>query len=174
MTRLFVAVWPDAATVERLRALVLPDTPGVRWVPEQNRHITLRFLGEADPAVAIDLLGAAALPIATAVLGPAVEQMDGRHVVVPVAGVDELAATVRSATSPIGHDDGRPFRGHLTVGRTRGGGVPDVVGTPITARFRVGEIALVSSDLQPSGAVYTTLATFPTAEPAPGRSGRDR
>ena len=133
--------------------------------------MTLRFLGEADPATAIELLSAATLPAAKAVLGPAVERLDGRQVVVPVAGVDELAAAVRSATAAIGNDDRRPFRGHLTIARTRGAETSGVRGAPVTARFTIDEIALVGSDLQPSGAVYTTLATFPTAGPiTPGSS----
>ena len=162
MTRLFVAAWPDAATAERLRALDRPDAPGVRWVPDENRHVTLRFLDEADPATAIELLSAASLPTATAVLGPTVERLGSRQIVVPVAGVDGLAASVRWATAAIGDDDPRAFRGHLTIARTRDGEAADVVGAPITARFVVDEIALVASDLRPSGAVYTSLATFPT------------
>ena len=162
MTRLFVAAWPDAATGERFRALDRLDAPDVRWVPDENRHVTLRFLGEADPATAIELLSAASLPTATAVLGPTVERLGSRQIVVPVAGVDELAASVRSATAVIGDGDPRPFRGHLTIARTRDGEAANVVGVPITARFKIDEVALVASDLQPSGAVYTTLATFPT------------
>ncbi len=160
MTRLFVAVWPDAATAERLRALDRTDEPGVRWVPEPNRHVTLRFLGEADPATAIGLLGTATLPAATAVLGPVVERLDGRQIVVPVAGVDDLADAVRTATATIGEHDPRPFRGHLTIARTRRGEPSAVLGAAITCRFTVDEIALVSSDLRPTGAVYTTLETF--------------
>ena len=159
MTRLFVAAWPEAATAERLRALDRPEAPGVRWVAEQNLHITLRFLGDAEPAAAIELLGAATLPSATAVLGPAVERLGDRQIVVPVAGVDQLAAVVRAATVTIGDDDRRPFRGHLTIARTRGDETPDVLGTPITARFTIDEVALVASDLHPSGPTYTTLAT---------------
>lgn len=162
MNRLFIAAWPDATTTGRLRALDRPDAPGVRWIPEVNRHVTLRFLGEADPATAIELLSAARLPAATAVLGPAVERLGRRQIVVPVTGIDELAAAVRSATVAIGNDDPRPFRGHLTIARTRGDETSGVLGVPIVAGFRVGEITLVNSDLQPAGAVYTTLATFRT------------
>ena len=50
MTRLFVAAWPDAETIERLRALGRPDEPDVRWVPERNLHVTLRFLGDVESA----------------------------------------------------------------------------------------------------------------------------
>ena len=162
MTRLFVAAWPDAATIERLAALTRHDTTGVRWVPDQNLHITLRFLGEVDLGVTSDLLAAAALPSATATLGPEVVQLGGRQVVVPVDGVDRLAAAVRSATAAIGEHDPRRFRGHVTVARTKRGVSSTLIGTPFGGVFAITEVALVASDLRPTGAVYTTVDTFPT------------
>ncbi len=35
-------------------------------------------------------------------------------------------------------------------------------GTEFNAQFDIDEIALITSDLLPSGAVYRTVATFPT------------
>ncbi len=169
VTRLFVAAWPDAATLEQLRALPWPDEPGVRRIPDHNLHVTLRFLGEVDPATASELLAAAALPVATAGVGPEVERLDGRQIVVPVGGVDHLAAAIRSATASIGDEATRRFRGHLTIARTKRGEASALVGATIIASFAVGEVALVASDLQPTGAVYTTLATFPVALPHQSR-----
>lgn len=162
MSRLFVAAWPDADTVERLRALDRPDEPGVRWVPESNLHVTLRFLGDADPAAVSHRLADASLPAATAVLGPALERLDGRQVAVPVSGVDALAAAVRSATAEICDHDPRPFRGHLTVARTKQGATSAMLGSAFAATFEVREVALVASELRSTGAVYTTVATFAT------------
>lgn len=162
MTRLFVAAWPDATTIERLRALDRPDEPGVRWVPEPNLHVTLRFLGDVDPAAASRRLADARLPAATALLGPTLERLDRRQVVVPVDGVDALAAAVRSATAEIGDHDPRPFRGHLTVARTKPDAATVTIGAALTAGFEVRAVELVASELQPTGAVYTTLATFAT------------
>ena len=48
MTRLFVALWPPDEVREELRQLHRKDQRGVRFVPEDNWHVTLRFLGEAD------------------------------------------------------------------------------------------------------------------------------
>ncbi len=172
MTRLFVAAWPDAATIERLAALPRPDTTGVRWVPDQNLHITLRFLGDVDLEATRDLLAAAALPGATAALGPEVVQLDGRQVVVPVDGVDRLAAAVRSATAAIGEHDPRRFRGHVTIARTKRGASSTLIGVSVAGGLAITEVALVASDLRPDGAVYTTVATFPTSPtgiiPTPG------
>src|SRR5690606_27454237 len=79
------------------------------------------------------LLGRARLPRAVARLGPAVDRLDARQVVVPVAGVDSLAATVRGATREIGGIDRRPFRGHLTVARTKRDARTAPVGVPVAA-----------------------------------------
>lgn len=162
MTRLFVAAWPDAETVEQLSSFDWPVAPDIRRVPDRNLHITLRFLGDVDPRAATDLLSTATLPVATATLGPSVERLDGRQIVVPVAGVDPLAAAVRSATAAIGQHDPRPFRGHITIARTRRGEPSTIVEAPVLGTFRIAEVALVASDLQPTGAVYSTLATFST------------
>ena len=167
MTRLFVAAWPDAATIERLAALPRPEATGVRWVPDQNLHITLRFLGEVDLGATSEFLAAAALPSATATLGPEVVQLGGRQVVVPVEGVDRLAAAVRSATATIGAHDPRRFRGHVTIARIKRGVPATLIGTPVGGVFAITELALVASDPRPTGAVYTTVATFPTVPTVP-------
>jgi RNA 2',3'-cyclic 3'-phosphodiesterase len=48
MTRLFVAIWPPDDVLERLADVERPKDQGVKWVPPENLHITLRFLGDAD------------------------------------------------------------------------------------------------------------------------------
>ena len=49
MARLFIAVWPPEDVVSELTSLQRKDQRGVRFVPPDNWHITLRFLGDADP-----------------------------------------------------------------------------------------------------------------------------
>ena len=36
------------ALVDRLADIERPRDQGVKWVPQQNLHVTLRFLGDAD------------------------------------------------------------------------------------------------------------------------------
>jgi len=162
MVRLFVAAWPTTDALRTLALIPRPTGPGVRWVPEESWHITLRFLGEVEAVEVADRLAGADLPRATARLGPAIEQLGQRQIVVPVDGVDTLAGAVRSATEGIGGNDRRPFRGHLTIARLRPNARSPVAGRAVDAEFEIEEIALVSSDLQPDHAVYTTLARFPT------------
>ena len=104
------------------------------------------------------------LPRCTAELGPELTRLGHRQIVIPVSGVDQLARTVRGETADIGDVDHRDFYGHLTIARTKPRAPSTIIGTPFESTFEVGEIALVASDLLPTGAVYTTVATFPTSD----------
>lgn len=48
MPRLFVALLPPAPVRTALAALAVPLS-GVRWTPEENLHLTMRFIGETTP-----------------------------------------------------------------------------------------------------------------------------
>jgi 2'-5' RNA ligase len=173
MPRLFVAAVPGRATIDALRSLTRPDEPGVRWVPEPNWHVTLRFLGEADTDEVTRSLHGIDAASCRGVLGPRVERLGDRQIVVPVAGVDDLAAAVRRATESIGQPDRRPFVGHLTIARTKPGATSALPGAPIAAAFQVDEIVVMASDLRPTGAVYSTVATVKLG-PGPRHDRRTR
>lgn len=163
MTRLFIAVFPDDATRAALRALHLAPDPGARLVAEPNWHVTLRFLGEVDEADATEVarrLRDAELPACDAHLGPTTARLGARQIVVPVRGVEPLAAVVRDVTGDVGNRDDRPFFGHLTLARTRPGAGDELVNIPVSGAFEVEEIALVASDLRPDGAVYRVVERF--------------
>lgn len=159
-----MAVWPTDAVVEELRALPRKDERGVRFVPPENWHVTLRFLGEADVDAVAGALEATPLPSATARLGAGVDLLFDRLLAVPVDGLDELAAEVGRATAGFGTEPpGRRFVGHLTVARARRGArMPKVLGALVQTEWAVTEVALVQSRLRPTGAEYDTVATWPT------------
>ncbi len=161
MARLFVAVWPPEDVVEQLRTLPRKDRPGVRFVAPERWHITLRFLGEADPDDVAAALGPVAAA-ATAQLGPAVDVLRNRTLIVPVSGLDDLAATVIAATAELGDPPPkRRYTGHLTLARLKGAAdLNPTIGTMVDASFPVTEIALVRSKLDPRGARYDTLETW--------------
>lgn len=160
--RLFVAVWPTERVLEVLSALPRPDHEGVRWMPPENWHITLRFLGDAPEGEVTGRLRQISLPAATAVVGPTVTRLGRDAVVVPVGGLDHLAAAITEATADLGRSPGpRPFNGHLTLARLRGRSTSTVVGSPVSAEFDVGEVAVVDSTTRPTGATYRTLARIP-------------
>ena len=160
--RLFVAVWPSPEVATLLGDLPRPVEPGILWTAASKLHVTVRFLGTADLGGAVERLAAAELPTATAHYGPAIERLGPRLIVVPVTGLDALAEAVRRATEGLGRDDQRPFRGHVTIARTRARARSETLGLPIEGEQPVTEVALVSSEPHRSGSVYTTLGTFAT------------
>ena len=162
MTRLFIALWPSEDAIEELRALPRKDQQGVRFVPPDNWHVTLHFLGEARPDDAIAALDEVRFEPATARLGPGVDVMNERALVVPVGGVDALAAAVVEATGTLGEPARKRFVGHLTVARVKPHvPMPRALGAMVQAEWQVEEVALVQSRLDPDGARYDTIAAWP-------------
>ena len=161
MARLFVAVWPPEEVVAELISLRRKDQSGVRFVRPENWHVTLRFLGEADADEVGDALDDASPAPTRARLGPGVDVLSNRALVVPVHGLDDLAATVTRHTADIGKPPRRRFTGHLTIARLkRDAAMPPALGSLVQAEFDVDEIALVRSTLSPDGPRYDTVATF--------------
>ncbi len=162
MARLFIAVWPSEEVAADLTQLHRKDQQGVRFIPPQNWHITLRFLGEAHPATVGAALDRATFAASVARLGPAVDVFAERSVVVPVAGVDELAAEVVEHTGQLGERPRTRFTGHLTLARVKPKApMPRILGAMFRAEFEVDEIALVRSTLDHDGARYETIGTWP-------------
>lgn len=167
MARLFLAVRPPDDVIEMLRELPRKDQRGVRFVPPENWHATLRFLGDADPDGVVEAVNRARLPSAVARVGPAIDMLGTHSVMAPVTGLDDLAAATVEATLGHGSLDPRPsFKGHITIARVkRGAIVRKVVGMSCATEFPVTDIALIESRLRPTGSVYTTLTTWPLPRP---------
>jgi 2'-5' RNA ligase len=177
-----------AAAVRRLRQR--PGAEGVRWVPEENLHVTLRFLGQVERAGLPGLAGAvreAAAPCApfALALGPLRAFPSPRRPrvvaleLLPEAPLAALAAAIEAALLARGvPPEARPFRAHLTLGRSRGPGLAlDLAGAEgaAPARFDVREAVLFQSELRASGARYRALERFPLGGGLPGgaRSRRE-
>jgi 2'-5' RNA ligase len=162
VTRLFVAVWPSDGARDHVRALPRDGWVNVRWTSEDSWHVTLAFLGDAEIDEVSERLAHHAYPAATAEIGMRMRVMGGGSVVVPVDGLEQLAAAVRVRV--LDEAPKQPFRGHLTVGRSigrrpiSGQWRTGHVAAPIT--FEVNEIALVRSTLAPQGARYDTIGAF--------------
>jgi len=155
--RLFVAVWPPDSVVATIAALPRPETDALRWTTEDQWHVTLRFLGEAEPnEVSRAMRGVSALA-STAVMGPTTGRFGQRVLHVPVAGLDDIAAAVWSAFGP----EERAFNGHLTLARARdrrGVDLRPYCGVPLAGEWSVDEVTLVASHLGPQGARYEVVA----------------
>ena len=156
--------------------------PFVKWVDPEGIHLTLKFLGGVDSNLMPDIIEAmtrAAQPAA-----PFSLQMGGLGVFpgwqrpqvvwVGMGGeVDKLVALQRdieAALSPLGFaPENRPFRGHLTLGRLRERASPrdkqsfgnwaQSVRFESKLSFEVKALSLMKSQLTPSGAIYTQLAS---------------
>ena len=176
MKRLFVAVWPPEAVLDRVAALPRPATEGLRWTSREHWHVTLRFLGPV-PAVEPVAEALAALPrleLTTGVLGPATRRFDQRILHVPVGGLDDVAAAVIGATAHIGKPpDDRPFHGHLTLARVAKHAKVDLrplTGTPVAETWTVDEVCVAESFPSSSGARYEVRLRVPLADPHAVRS----
>src|SRR5688572_7010525 len=114
MTRLFVAVWPSELARQHVRSLPRDGWVNVRWTAEENWHITLAFIGEAEIDDTAGRLQGGDYPRSTAEVAPRMRVMGGSSLVVPVTGLDALADAVRGRV--LDEPPRQPFLGHLTVG----------------------------------------------------------
>lgn len=161
LTRLFVAVTLPARVRERLEALDRPEVDGVRWTAPAQWHVTLRFLGDLDLRAAVRALDRMEAPAAEAELGPVVGWLGRRVVQVPVGGLDEIADAVDGVMDAVAAPRDHPFVGHVTLGRAKRRRPPlDLVGTPVSCRFRAEGVALMGSRARagPGPVRYETVA----------------
>lgn len=119
--------------------------------------MTLRFLGSVAVEPVVEALASLRAPAAVAVLGPATKRLGRGVLMVPVSGLDDVAAAVESVLP--GSD--RPFLGHLTLGRARdrrGSVVPaSATGEPVSGSWAVEEVTLVRS----AGGRYDVVGRWP-------------
>jgi 2'-5' RNA ligase len=163
--RLFVAVVPPDALLDRVAALPRPETEGLRWTTREQWHVTLRFLGAVDTAGAVSAaLASLGAPRCEAHAGPTVSRFGRRVLQLPVTGLDEVAAAVVTATAGIGRPpEDRPFSGHLTLARARarrGVDLRPLTGARLEVSWAVDEVCLFESRLHPHGARYTVVERF--------------
>ena len=148
-----------------------------RWVRPQNIHLTLKFLGNIDPAD-IENIGKAmadaagdSAPITLTVGGigffPGIKRP--RVIWVGLGGqTDALRNFQRNLASRLATigfpSEKRPFKAHLTLGRIRQAVNPNILSQTVqdysdlgNLKFSVDRIILFQSDLKPSGAVYSHL-----------------
>jgi 2'-5' RNA ligase len=153
----------------------------VRWVRAENVHLTLRFIGDVSTAdlhaleagLTQAVVGMPPFTLHLAAPGCFPNPHAPRVLWIGLAGeLDALAAlhqAVARATQAWGEPEGRDFHPHLTLGRVNAkrhselraiGEAMDALSVPVSEPWRVNELHLMRSDLQPAGAVYTSLAQF--------------
>jgi 2'-5' RNA ligase len=155
----------------------------VRWVPVENVHLTLKFLGDVSLTnleILKKILRSEAgnhLPFEISIgqLGAFPSKRRPRVIWVGVEAPQELMdlqRAIESETTRLGYArDRREFSPHLTLGRiSRNANSADLrqIGE-VLRNYKVGflgatrvkEVHLFRSDLQPGGAVYTSLLNVP-------------
>ena len=180
--RLFVAVDPPPAAVKALDRALEPwreRLPGGRWVPPENWHVTVKFLGRTWPRlvnlvheacrdaaarvrpfrVSVGELGVFPSPRRARVLWVALKDQEG--------GLPALAKALDEALAPEFPPEKRAFTPHLTVARFNppvpvGDASEELAGFQVDVPpFRVGRLVLYRSHLSPRGARYEALETSP-------------
>lgn len=189
LIRSFVAIELSPQALEQLAALqeqLKAQIPSgmVRWVNPYGIHLTLKFLGEVqaprlrDVESTLRALCVKFQPFTFSYGGLGCFPSFNRPNVIWV-GVEESSGALQALHKEVERSlarlgfrpEARPFSPHLTLGRVGrgvGGTERRRIGEHIRNRSvgRLGEIqveaiSLMRSDLKPTGAVYTRLASFP-------------
>ena len=156
----------------------------VRWVKPANIHLTIKFLGDTDPATLPqigDVLDQVVLrfgqfELRLGKLGCFPNPRKPRIIWIGVDGdvhqLGQLQRAVEEGLEPLGWlPEGRRFHPHLTIGRVKDN--RQVIEArlpwghqPRTGSLTVAKISLIESDLRPTGAVYTIRHESLLAPPA--------
>jgi 2'-5' RNA ligase len=189
--RLFVALIPPATVRTELAMLAVRMT-GVRWVPEQNFHLTMRFIGETSP----EKLERYSEKLTRVRVEPFILPVENVGVFPARGPAKTLWAGVGNAHTRLfqlrkqideallavdGGLDVRHFHPHFTLGRLGEDHEPKELEKFLARHksceappFRVSEFHLMASELRQGSAdqsgapVYRSVQAFPLqAKPAP-------
>lgn len=192
MIRAFVAIELPTRLREELGAFRSDlkhdfSTLPLRWPPLRNIHLTLKFLGDVEEAhvdAIAEALGAQArlrspFELHVGELGVFPNARRPRVLWVGVRVGDELMRLQRGIERECERlgfaPERRAFAPHLTLARVQRGARPkdlqrlaEWVGERKSAQVgteRINEVALFRSELKPSGAEYTKIATAKIGNP---------
>jgi 2'-5' RNA ligase len=180
MPRLFTGLEIPRGIAQSL-AMLRGGLPGARWIDPENYHLTLRFIGDIDDALARDIAGL----LGRVQRAPFELRLDGlasfggrkpRAVVAaatPVAPLIELQAEHERLLQRLGLDpEGRKYTPHVTLARLRESSSRQVADY-LTARahyrsssFDVSRFVLFSSRSSVGGGPYVVEAVYPLDAPA--------
>jgi len=186
--RLFIAIPLPSSVTQALASLQaqLQTARPVRWTKPAQIHLTLQFLGDV-PTTKIDGLIMAlqktvspqsAFRLTVETIGVFPNLKRPRVIWAGISGeterLQQLHAAVIGATQQLGFTpETRPFKAHLTLGRTdkraTGRDYAHISRIIAQQQEQIGHIAplpvsyisLIRSQLKPTGPIYTPLADIP-------------
>ena len=180
MPRLFTGLEIPRHVAESL-AMMRGGLPGARWIDPENYHLTLRFIGDIDDALARDIAGL----LGRVQRRPFALRLDGltsfggrkpRAVVAAataIAPLLELQAEHERLMQRLGLEpDGRKFTPHVTLARLRDSSNAQVaqylaLRAPVRLEpFAVSAFVLFSAKATVGGGPYVVEAVYPLAPPA--------
>lgn len=163
----------------------LPHLP-LRWVPVENMHLTVKFLGDVSPAnlklikemLESEIRQHKRFEFGIGNCGAFPNEARPRVLWIGVEGPDELLQLHRRIENIVGRfgyeRDKKSYTPHLTLARVSRNATPQeikAIGECLRERkvgylgaVRVNAVHLFRSDLMPEGAVYTKLLSVPLAE----------
>lgn len=182
--RLFIAI-DIPENLKKLLGALRVDIPGARWVPAEQIHLTLAFLGEVEEALLEPLNGelarirAAEFKLCFGGAGCFPNRLRPRVLWIglePQPQLHALAAMVREAVIDCGIlQEERPFSPHMTLARLKLSPSRELDGflerhiKQGFPPFSVREFTLFQSRLTPQGAVHIPLRNFPLGAAGAGK-----
>jgi 2'-5' RNA ligase len=188
MHRLFVAIDLPDEVKQEVAKLRREELPGARWVPVEQLHLTLRFIGEvADTTLeairqALGAVRGTQFPLAVQRVGHFPPRKSPHVLWVGAdagASLADLQVQVEAAVQTAGlAPEHRPFSPHITIARLRE--TPPHVVAELEKRhqafacapFEVPAFHLYESTLTGKGAIHERVASYPLAAPAPSTADR--
>ena len=169
-------------------AMLRGGLPGARWIDPENYHLTLRFIGDIDDALAHEIAVHARPRAAHGVRAAARRPVVVRR---PQAArawsprwrrsqpLMELQAEHERLMQRVGLEpEGRKYTPHVTLARLRDSSSRQVAeylgarGHFRSAPFQVSRFVLFSSRASVGGGPYVVEAAYPLGEPALRRASR--
>jgi RNA 2',3'-cyclic 3'-phosphodiesterase len=177
--RLFIAIEPDESVLAHLRNLqetMRPLLPA-RWIPPDQLHLTLKFLGDTPDPQLPDLITALKnvtldSPLLLQISGVICFPPRGPIRIIATSMEDDqnrcaqLAQRIDRACHEVGFQlENRRWTPHVTLARIKERTSPDIrrrIASIQQARlsFDVEEFVLKESRLDDKGPTYITVATF--------------
>ena len=177
----------DAIEKQTTRLHQILGNESIRWVPTQNMHLTLKFLGDIATShmeflkqlLIREAASHSQFNLQLGGLGSFPTSRRPRLLWIGIhapANLVSLQKSIEAGASRLGYEqEERVFSPHLTIGRTRQSISPpelqkiraalDTIQLGNIGTARVDSIHLIKSDLQPSGSIYTKLFSAPLTKP---------